>query len=154
MLLSRGCCRGAAEALQHRRGGAGAAEETPPGLPNPAPRGWRGRGARPGPGRRGWSQRQRGRWDRTGCTGPRRAGSAGPRATGAGRERSLPAASPPSGAAAGGQDGTSLLAARNVSVPPSSALRVQVFHIKGNLPSLVRRKSKKRSISFLASGEK
>ncbi|KAM9203212.1 uncharacterized protein V3H86_009463 [Mergus octosetaceus] len=46
--LSRGCRGGAAEALRHRRGGAGAAEETPPGLPNPALRGRRGRGAQPG----------------------------------------------------------------------------------------------------------
>ncbi|XP_066846661.1 basic salivary proline-rich protein 2-like [Anser cygnoides] len=45
---SRGCRGGAAEALRHRRGGAGATEETPPGLPNPAPRGRRGRGAQPG----------------------------------------------------------------------------------------------------------
>lgn len=68
--LSRGCCWGAAEALQHGRGGAGAAEETPPGLPNPAPRGWRGRGARPAETE---PAREVGR-SAPGCAGPVRTG--------------------------------------------------------------------------------
>lgn len=75
VLLSRGCCRGAAEAFSTGAGGRGLRRRRLPGCPTRL-RG-AGGGAAPGPGRRGWSRRPRGRWDRTGCTGPGRAGSAG-----------------------------------------------------------------------------